>query len=193
MATRTELAQAIAVTAELVGAEISEAAMRVMVDDLMRYPQDWVLASLTRCRRELKTRALTLSDILTRLDDGRPGPEEAWAMLPKDEATTAVWTEEMQSAYAVAAPLIEDDRIAARVAFKEAYTQAVQKARDIARPVQWSATLGHDPHAREPVLIEAAQRGRLSGEYVAGLLPYRNDPSAQVLALTNMNLKRLTA
>ena len=80
-----ELLQALAVTAELTGTELSEPAARVMANDLAAYPVQQVLGALTRCRRELKGR-LTVAAILERLDDGRPGPNEAWAMIPQDEA-----------------------------------------------------------------------------------------------------------
>ncbi len=40
-------------------------------------------------------------------NDGRPGPEEAWALVPKDEETSVVMTEEMAAAAGAARPLIE--------------------------------------------------------------------------------------
>lgn len=177
-----ELLKAIAVTAELTGTQLSAAAARVMADDLATYPEHQVMGALTRCRRELKGR-LTVADVVSRLDDGRPGAEEAWAMLPKDEATTAVWTEEMTTAYGVAAPLIGEDNVAARMAFKEAYLSAVTKARGEGRPVKWTATLGHDVHGREAVLREAVKHGRLFAEYVSALLPHRDDPAPSVARL----------
>lgn len=177
-----QLLQAIAVTAELTGTTLSEPAARVMAQDLARYPEQWVMAALVRCRREIKGR-LTLSEILSRLDDGRPGMEEAWAMLPKDEAATAVWTDEMRDAYAVALPLLADDPIASRMAFKEAYLRNVQKARDEAKQPVWTATLGHDPHGREHVLLEAVAKGRLALPYAQRLLPHMDQLSPALLAL----------
>ena len=186
MSKRTELAKAIGVTAELTQTELSTDALRMMVADLERYPEQWIAGALTRCRRELKGR-LTLADILARMDDGRPGAEEAWAMLPKDEAVTAVWTEEMRDAFAIASPLLDEgDTIAARMAFKEAYLAGIQRAREGAMPPLWSATLGHDPHGRERILLDAVQRGRLATGYVAALLPYRDQPSEQVKALLDL-------
>ena len=92
------LLEALAVTAELTGTELSEAAARAMVADLQAYPAQQVLVALTRCRRELKGR-LTIAAVLERLDDGRPGPNEAWAMIPQDEAGSVVWTQEMAEAF----------------------------------------------------------------------------------------------
>ena len=90
----SKLIEAVAVALELTGTVLSEAAVRVMADDLSRYPEYQVLVALTRCRRECKGR-MTISDVLSRLDDGRPGVEEAWAMAPKGESDTCVWTDEM--------------------------------------------------------------------------------------------------
>lgn len=184
--------QAVAVTAELTGTEMSAAAARVMADDLARYPEPWVLGALTRCRRELKGR-MNLAEILSRMDDGRPGPDEAWAMLPHDESQSAVWTDEMRMAYGVAAPLLEEgDSVGARMAFRESYNAQVQRARSDARPAIWTVTLGHDAGAREAVVIEAVKLGRISTDYAMRVLPYRNDPSPALLeVLGNKPVLRL--
>ena len=178
------LLQAIAVTAELTGTELSKVAARVFAGDLARYPEHQVLPALTRCRRELRRGQFTIESVLSRLDDGRPGPEEAWAMLPRDEATTTVWTDEMRQAWALASELIADgETIQARMAFLEHYRTLVQKARDASLPVAWSASLGHDPFGREAALLDAAEKGRLPAEHVAGLLPHRDEPHPRILAL----------
>ena len=79
-----ELIKAVAVTAELCGRVFSPEAAAVFVSDLETYPEKALIRALARCRREVKG-MLTVQDVLTRLDDGRPGVEEAWAMLPHDE------------------------------------------------------------------------------------------------------------
>ncbi|MGE5522594.1 MAG: hypothetical protein ACM3SS_02685 [Rhodospirillaceae bacterium] len=192
MAVSERLLQAIAVTAELTGTALSEVAARVMAQDLARYPEAWVFPALVRCRRELRSR-MTLAEVLARIEDGRPGPEEAWALIPKDEAKTSVWTDEMREAYAACGPLLaEGDAVAARMAFKEAYAAAVQKARDAATPPTWTATLGHDPHGREHVLLEAVARGRLTLPYAQKLLPHLTNPTPQLQALIDAAPKRLT-
>lgn len=117
--------------------------------------------------------------------DGRPNAEEAWATVARslsDEGLTIVWTEEMAHAFGVALQLSED-RIAARMAFKEAYEYEVKHARSIGRPVKWTASLGHDPHGREAPLLEAAEKGRLAVSYIAKLLPYRDAPDPRVQKL----------
>lgn len=163
--------QAIAIAAELTGTELSRAAAQVMGKDLAMYPEAQVLGSLTRCRRECKGR-LTLADVISRLDDGRPGPEEAWAKLPRDESVTSIWTGEAREAYGVAAPLIaEGDMIAARMAFLESYRGIVARARDAGVPTKWHVSLGHDKSGREGVIRDAVERRLISADMARNLLP----------------------
>jgi hypothetical protein len=60
---------------------------------------------LGRCRREVKG-VLTVSDVVSRIEDGRPGVEQAWSMLPITESQTAVWTDEMAAAFGACEALI---------------------------------------------------------------------------------------
>lgn len=168
MATET-LVKALTATAEVMGTELTLDGARMMCADLSDYPEPWVLEALRKCRREVTGR-LTLAGIVSRIDDGHPGVEEAWAMLPRDEATSVVWTHQMSAAYGIASHLM-DDPVAARMAFKEAYTKAVQKARDDHIRPRWWASLGHDPAGREPVIREAVEKGRLAVSQAQVLLP----------------------
>lgn len=177
---RVLLLEAVAVTAELTGTELSEAAMRAFASQLEQYPLDQVLPALLRCQRELVGK-LSLAAVISRLDDGRPGVEEAWAMLPMDEATTVVWTEEMAVAWGIARTLIvEGDTVAARMAFKEKYSQLIQIARTEGRVPKWTPSLGHDAQGRASVLLDAVRLGRLSAPYVQKLLPHFDLPHSSI-------------
>lgn len=168
--TPSSVIKAIAVTSELCGGrQLSESAARVFADDLAPYAETLVLDALQRCRREVRG-SLTIADVIARIDDGRPGPEEAWAMLPHDEATTVVWTTEMAEAWGIAREA--GDQIASRMAFKEAYARIVSKARSERQPAHWQASLGHNVEGREPVLLRAVELGRLTQTHVSALLPY---------------------
>jgi hypothetical protein len=180
-----ELIKAVAVTAELCGRTFTPAAAAVFVDDLATYPEVQVIGALRRCRREVRG-ILTVQDVVSRLDDGRPGAEEAWAMLPKDESGSVVWTHEMAEAAGVVWPMLSDgDQIAARMAFKEAYQRIVAKARDQGTPVQWMPSLGHDPNGRESALQEAVRHGRLTHEQAQAIVPRLEAPSKAMLALVS--------
>jgi hypothetical protein len=177
--------QALAVTAEITNTQLSEAAARVFADDISKYPEMQVLAALRRCRREVRGK-LTVADVVGRLEDGRPTPDEAWAMLPHDERQSVVWTDEMARAWGIAAQL--EDRVAARMAFLSAYRRLVQEARDAATAVTWTPSFGHDPLGRERAIELAVEQGRISTERAALLLPSPTDIHASI---SLPDLKRL--
>ena len=160
-----QVIQAIAVTAELMGTDLSEAAARVFACELSGFPEAQVIEALTRCRREVRGR-LTLADVLSRIDDGRPGVEEAWALVPRCEDRSVVWTTEMAEAAGPAFRLLnEGDPVGARMAFKERYTAVVQKARAAGEDVRWYLSCGYDHGQRESIVAEAVRQGRLSYDY----------------------------
>jgi hypothetical protein len=165
------LIQAVAVTAELCGRTFTPAAAAVFVGDLAGFPEAQVLGALRRCRMEVRG-VLTVQDVISRMDDGRPSAAEAWAMVPRSEADSAVLTEEIAHAWGIAAPALDaGDRFAAQRAFAAAYDRAVAAARDRREPVKWFPSLGHDPEARIAVIERAAALGRLSARQAAAALP----------------------
>lgn len=181
------LLEAVAVTAELCGRVFTAPAAKVFVDDLSGFPEPAVLAALRRCRREVRG-VLTVQDVVSRIDDGRPGPQEAWAMMPVSEADSIVWSDEMAEAYRVAAPLIADgEMVAARMAFLETYTKAINEARDQRKAPCWSVSLGHDPRGREQALLLAVEKGRLTLGHARDLVPSLSAPAPEVLALLELS------
>lgn len=104
--------------------------------------------------------------------DGRPGPDEAWAMIPMDEYASAVMTQEMAEALHVAHPLLNSgDKIAARMSFKEAYTRIVDANKRNGVKPKWFPSLGQDQAGRDAALAEAVRLGRLSADHAISLLP----------------------
>jgi len=175
--------KAVCVTAELCGRTFSEPAAKVFCADLAAYDEEAVISALARCRREVKGQ-LTTQDVISRMDDGRPGVEEAWAMIPADEGDTIVWTAEMAEAHAACAPLLADgDRIAARMTFKEVYAKAVTRAVAAGEPVQWQASLGWDMERRQRVLKAAVEAGKLSALSAREACPLLPLTTAEKLAL----------
>lgn len=182
--------KAVCVTAELCGRTFTEPAAQVFCSDLAAYPEDAVLAALTRCRREVKG-MLTTQDVISRLDDGRPGVEEAWALIPTGEDDTIVWTAEMAEAHAACAPLLaEGDRVAARMTFKEVYAKAVTKAVAAGQPVTWQASLGWDMEKRKRVLLAAVEAGKLPAPAAREECPALPLTKADKLALPAPNAAR---
>lgn len=135
------------------------------------------------------------ADILDILDkihpDGRPGAEEAWAMIPRTEEESAVMTEEMVAALRAAQPLLnEGDQIAARVAFKQSYERLVDTAKRLGAPVVWFPSLGTDKEGLDRVLSEAVRLGRLKAEHAIALLPpEKAEPMLMAAGMNNLALE----
>lgn len=179
------LIKSIAVTAELTSTEISLNAARMMAEDLSEYPLDAVLKALAKCRREIKSR-LSLAHIIERIDDGRPGENEAWAMIPKDESGSVVWTHEMAIAFGICSSLLlEGNLVQARAAFIEAYQARRAMAREKRTPVAWSVSLGHDPMGREHVLTQAVELGRITRQHALRIMPHMDQLPACQLVVQN--------
>jgi hypothetical protein len=95
--------------------------------------------------------------------DGRPGPEEAWAigLAARDEAATVVWTAETAEAWDTARHVFAlGDEVGARMAFREKYTTLVAAARAEGRPVEWQPSIGHDRDRVTDAIRAAAALGR---------------------------------
>lgn len=176
-AEQAQLAAAIVATAETLGQTMSAAAAELMASDLSEYPAPDIIAALTACRREL-TGKLTLAAILQRVQaaDGRPDPNEAWALAlaASDEFDSVVLTDEIQLALGAARAILDaGDKVGARMSFLSAYQRLVDTARRENRPVKWSLSPGFDQQRRLIAVQEAGRLGRLPApvvqEYVAQL------------------------
>lgn len=164
--------QALTVCAELTGTQLSEAAFDVMVDDLMAYEAQSVLAALNRCRRELTGR-LTLAAVLQRLDTGLPSADEAFGMLVegwRNEALTVVVPAIAMRAAGNGAQELYfcGDKTGARMAFKGAYERL---AADVQGKAAWFVSAGNDRDQRSAAVMAAVKAGRLEQEQAAAYLP----------------------
>jgi len=157
-------------TGEIYGKQVSQAAALMFLADLENYSSAQIMIALSKCRKELKFFP-SVAEVVSRIDDGRPGIEEAWAMLPKSEQDSIVWTDEMAEANALCRDLMISDPIAARMAFKETYARLVSVSRDKGTSVNWTPSLGLDPRGRESVLLHAISKNRLTQAQVEKLLP----------------------
>lgn len=159
------LLENLAATAELMGQSISQAAIVMMVEDLHSYPVALVIEALGLLRRESKGR-FSLAAIIEKIEqlqpNSRPGADEAWAMIPRDEFTSVVMSQEMADALRIAQPLLDEgDQVAARMAFKETYLRVVAENKRTGIQPVWFASLGWNREGREQVVREAVRLGRL--------------------------------
>ena len=161
-----QLVVAIAATAELTGTVLSETALRLMAEDLAAYSEPDVSTALVRCRRELTGR-LTLSAVLERLPNQPPGAEQAWAMAVQaglwDEGATVVIERAIFTAFPYA---LWPDRVAARMAFIEAYPERLRKFGG-----EMFVSLGWDREGRRGVLLDAVRCGRIPGDHALQVMP----------------------
>lgn len=176
--------------------EASTDVLRIWWAALQRFDISQVRDAFGRHIQDTKTGkfAPRPADILAILEmmnpDGRLGVEEAWALFPHDEASSAVITDEMAEAMQSARPLmLEGDTIAARMAFKEAYTRITTKNKFNGVAPRWFPSLGHSKEGREIALKQAVELGRIGKEAAQALLPA---PMPNVVTNAIANLQLLT-
>lgn len=105
------------------------------------------------------------------------GPEAAWALVGHTtEDDTVVWTDEIAGAFGAVRLLLEEDHVAARMAFLEIYREKLAQARLTRMPARWSASVGTDPTRRAGPLTAAVAAGRLSMAAVQSMLPAHEWP-----------------
>ena len=109
------------------------------------------------------------------VDDGHPGPDEAWGLLVRlisDQRETGVLTEEMRAGWETCQPILDlGDEVGARMCFLDVYRRHVQAARNTAQKAHWTPTIGTDPTLRENRLQEAVAARRISTDQARSLLP----------------------
>ncbi len=174
-------------TAEAMGKDLSDIGLKIFAQDLSEYQFADAVEAIQDCRRSLN-RFPTINDIISKIQskDGRPGAEEAWAMIPKDDSGSVVWTDEMAGAYGIAHPLIlSGDEIAARMAFKEKYTSLLKEVREKKVPARWTLSAGTNPAEVQDTVQKALSLGRLSPQTAKAL---GHDSNPEVLSLPSPDL-----
>lgn len=149
--------------------------MAIMASDLAEELSDEQIAQgLSRLRKErewVSVKAIIELSGRSIDDDGRPSVEIAWAMCPRSEEVSVVWTSEMAEAFEFSRKVLMDgDEVAARMVFKEQYQQVVARARASRAPVRWEPSLGWDQADRVRALFEAIAKGRIEAKRALGLL-----------------------
>ena len=165
-----KLLKAIAICAEVCGTELSKGAMIFIEQELAKYPDNVAMSALSRTAKECKGR-FSLAEVLSRIDDGRLSADEAWTLVPMDEDTTTVWTNEMSEAWGACRDLIDHDKIAARMAFKGAYDRIVIRNKNKGISPHWQVSLGFDKDGRVEPITNAVQLGRIGKNSAIGFLP----------------------
>ncbi len=170
------------------GRDASKEAMRLWWSMLAEHDISTVGNALSAHIRS-SSRMPTVNDILELINASnptmkRPGADEAWLKTPPEEFS--YWaTEEMLGAWAVVAEEMHSDRpdkVAARMAFKDAYNRLVDQAKAQGRPVRWQLIRGTRNDNLEDTVREGVRLGympsteaddllRLECQKNAGLVP----------------------
>ena len=182
--------QALSIAFSFTGQTVPDVALAEMASELSLYPEVEVLSALKRCRSELKF--IKYSDILDRMPNQHPGVEAAWAIIaPKvaSDVPTVFVTDEMREAFGAALAL-EDDMVAARMAFKEVYEQAVRQSRSSGRHLAWSPIFGTDRNSKEAAILEAVKRGHITADWAKRNLPVEAHESLLTFATSQEIARR---
>lgn len=167
---RNELIKEIAITLEM-GGNYSEAATNVIISELENYNELDVVRALQRCRRECKGR-VSFADIHSRIPGSRPGADEAWTLIPRDEHRSVVWTREIAEAYGEVRPLLyRGDDVGARMAFRDVYTRLVREAEDRNEKPAWEFSGGTDRSERVAALKRAVARKQIPESFAKKIEP----------------------
>lgn len=170
---KADFTKLLAATMAVYERQITSSFVDIFFSALGQYPLEVVREALNRHLQDPeggrfapKPADLIRQVVTAKASDGRPGRDEAWAIAQKsmDEDETVLTSEEILEALAIARPLLEElnDKVAARMAFVEAYDRIVGTKRAAGEKFEWFVSLGADKERRVPA-IKAAQ--------VAGILP----------------------
>jgi hypothetical protein len=159
------------------GIEVTEERLAIYARELCDLPQEQLRKGFGRATHELKffPKIAEIRELAAGPStDGRPGPEESWARMPKGdrmELDTVIWCEEEEIAYSAARPLLlEGDQIAARMCFLERYKRALMDSKG--KPVKWVVSPGTDANDRLLRLAEGVRQSRISIPYATNFVPW---------------------
>jgi hypothetical protein len=180
------------ILAEAFGEPLTEQRQEIYCAGLADIPKQQLHNGFRRARYELKwfpklSELRELAGALPgTLANGRPGPEEAWARMPKGnrmEEDSVVWCDEERVAYSACRPLLlEGDLIGARMAFKERYEKELAEVRSTGKPPRWSVSVGYDVEHRLSTLATAVEQNRLTLASALNFVsPERQNDFAQLL------------
>lgn len=186
------------VASEVMGQELSGAAMQMILMSLERYEFNAVIQAIHDTVKKCKFK-LTLAEIVSRIRDGRPTADEAWQeVYMMSESDSKVMTVEQQQAYCSVSTQLQDpsttNLINAKKSFVDKYNRLCEKAKDEGVPVSYNVSWGRGEAGRVAAVTEAVALGKIGRQDAVRLLPHHEEV---ILGLpvpeTDQNgLKRLT-
>jgi len=145
------------------GKVFSQRTMTIVFDALEDYPLEAVFQAI-KIHAKMGKFAPSPADIVEIISERTGakhiGCEEAWSIALEsfDEYSTVVWTQPIAEARAIASNLYFDgDKVAARMAFKDAYNRIIKTAPE----PSWTVTEGFDMARRADAIKQAVLLKRL--------------------------------
>jgi hypothetical protein len=178
---RKWIADQVAALGLALGDDVSPERLLLYAEDLCDVPEERLALAFARARKEYEYPSLPPVAFIRKMagtgahSDGRPGPEESWARMPKGERmeeNTVIWCEEERIAYGACRSLLLDgDLVGARMAFKERYEKELAAARAQRKPVRWIVSAGYDVEHRLMALVTAIQEKQIAPEAAVEFVP----------------------
>ena len=175
-----EFTKLLAATMAVYERQITSGVAEIFFAAMAQYPLPIVREALNRHLQDPeggrfapKPADLIRQIVTAKAADGRPGRDEAWAIAQRasDEYETVMVSDEILGALEVARPLLEGrDKVAARMAFLEAYDRLVADKRSTGEPFKWRLSLGIDKSKRANAIQLAHASGQIGRDEANGLL-----------------------
>lgn len=183
---KADFTKLLAATMAVYERQITSGFVDIFFSALGQYPLEVVREALNRHLQDPeggrfapKPADLIRQVVTAKASDGRPGRDEAWAIAQKsmDEDETVLTSAEILEALAIARPLLEElnDKVAARMAFVEAYDRIVGVKRGSGEKFEWFVSLGVNKERRAPAIKAAQVAGLLSGPKAAALIEMHSE------------------
>lgn len=186
MQNKSEMLGLIHLIADCHETEISDSRVAMIEHDLQGYSVAEVNQAWKKYRSvPTNLRMPTAAQLIQLIPDGHPSAQESFAMLPRDEYASVIWSDEMRFAYGVCEPLIREGNLSgAFFAYKEEYERLVNEARMNRKKPKWSPSFGDDKHGRITAVVHAVEKKRISLEYACAIYPELEfNPAYKNLAL----------
>jgi hypothetical protein len=171
--------ESLAVAFEVMGQETTETAVEFIANELYKHDFNAVQKAIKQACRECKYK-ITLADIISRIDDGRPSADEAWQeVYMLTEWDSKIMTDEQIMAFCSVSTALQTgtttDQINCKKAFVDKYNKLVQEARAESRPVKYMLSMGSLSDGRVSAAIEAVAQGKMTQQAAVRLLPEYKD------------------
>lgn len=187
---KIEIAKAIALlTAEYDLPPFGSERIQMWMEGLSQYPAGSVSKSVANHIRTSRFKP-QLADIVAGCDAQVKvnwlGADEAWALMPKSENESAMLTDEIAQAMAAASPLLAaGDRIAARMAFRDAYNRLVEQAKIDGRMPRHFPSFGADVAGRVTMLSNAVRAGQITLDHATEVSPEHAEDLVRMVGVKN--------